>query len=105
MIRGHRQQVIVECKFAPIFTQHQGKTMIKPGYVRQLVSYASVFRGEFVGETRAVLLGALVDGSTGRDLDVEIDGLALAVRQVDLAAGPAEIRTALAAAWSPRQNS
>ncbi|WP_087484834.1 hypothetical protein [Brachybacterium massiliense] len=101
VIRGHGEQVILECKFAPIFTHHQGKTMIKPGYFRQLVSYASVFRGEFAGETRAVLLGALVDGSRGRDLDVEIDGLPVAVRQVDLAAGPAEIREALAVAWSP----
>ncbi|PWH05347.1 hypothetical protein DEO23_12195 [Brachybacterium endophyticum] len=101
VIRGHGQQVIVECKFAPIFTQHQGKTMLKPGYVRQLVSYASVFRSEFVGETRALLLGALVDGSAGRNLDVEIDGIPVAVRQVDLAQRPAEIRAALAAAWSP----
>lgn len=100
VIRGHQQQVIVECKFAPIFTHHQGKAMIKPGYVRQLVSYASVFRGEFTGETRAVLLGALVGDSPGRDLDVEIDGLPVAVRQVDLAIGPAEIRLALEAAWS-----
>lgn len=100
VIRGHQQQVVVECKFAPIFAQHQGKTMIKPGYVRQLVAYASVFRGEFAGETRAVLLGALVGGSAGRDLDVEIDGLPLAVRQVDLAEGPAEIRAVMEAAAS-----
>ena len=99
VIRGHQQQVIVECKFAPIFTQHQGKTMIKPGYVRQLVSYASVFGGEFAGETRAVLLGALVGGSPGRNLDVAIDGIPFAVRQVDLSAGPAEIRSALSGAW------
>lgn len=98
VIRGRGQQVIVECKFAPVFTRHQGKTMLKPDYVRQLVSYASVFRGEFAGETRAVLLGALVQGSTGRDLDVEIDGLPVAVKQIDLAAGPAEIRAVLVAA-------
>lgn len=98
VIRGHGQQVVVECKFAPVFTQHQGKTMVKPDYVRQLVSYASVFRGEFTGGTRAVLLGALVEGSTGRDLDVEIDGIPLIVRQVDLTSGPAHIRAALAAA-------
>lgn len=101
VIRGHREQVIVECKFAPVFTHHQGKTMLKPGYVRQLVSYASVFRDEFAGQTRAVLLGALVDGSAGRDLDVEIHGLPVAVRQIDLAAGPTEIRAAMADAWSP----
>ncbi len=100
VIRGHGELVILECKFAPIFTHHQGKAMIKPGYVRQLLSYASVFRGEFAGETRAVLLGALVDGSGGRDLDVEIDGIPFAVRQIDLARGPADIRGALAAAWS-----
>lgn len=98
VIRGHHQQIILECKFAPIFTQRHGKTMIKPDYVRQLVSYASVFSGEFAGRTRAVLLGALVTGSMGRDLDVVIDGLPLAVRQVDLAADPAAIRKALAAA-------
>ncbi|WP_193636154.1 5-methylcytosine restriction system specificity protein McrC [Brachybacterium subflavum] len=102
VIRDHHEQVIVECKFAPVFTQHQGKTMLKPGYVRQLVSYASVFRGEFAGHTRAVLLGALVEGSAGRDLDVEIDGLPISVRQVDLAEGPAQIRAALAAVWSPQ---
>lgn len=79
VFRGHQQQVILECKFAPIFTHHQGKVMIKPGHVRQLVSYASVFRGEFAGETRAVLLGALVDRSAGRDLDVAIDGLPIPV--------------------------
>lgn len=97
VIRGHRQQVIVECKFAPVFTRHQGKTMIKPDYVRQLVSYASDFRGEFEGATRAVLLGALIQGSTGRDLDVEIDRLPIAVRQVDLSTGPDAIRAALTA--------
>lgn len=101
VIRGHQRQVILECKFAPIFSQNQSKMMIKPDYVRQLVSYASVFRRKFEGKTSAVLLGALVDGSTGRNLDVVIDGIPFAVRQIDLAASPAELRSALAHAWSP----
>ncbi|HEX7351636.1 5-methylcytosine restriction system specificity protein McrC [Brachybacterium sp.] len=99
VISGHGEQVIIECKFAPIFTHHRDKAMIKPDHVRQLVSYASVFRATFAGKTRAVLLGALVGGSPGRDLDVTIDGIPFAVRQVDLAARPAEIRSALSRAW------
>lgn len=95
VVRGHGVQTIIECKFAPIFTRHESKAMIDPHYMRQLVSYATVFRGEFPGQTRAVLLGALVDGSEGRDVDFAIDGIPYAVRQVDLAAGPAEIRAAL----------
>lgn len=101
VIRGHGQQVIIECKFAPIFTHHQGAAMIKPAYVRQLVSYASVFGDSFEGQTRAVLLGALVAGSPGRDLDVAISGIPFAVRQIDLSKGPSEIRAALSAAWEP----
>lgn len=93
--RGHGCQVIIECKFAPVFTQHESKTMINPDYMRQLVSYASVFRGEFPGETRALLLGALVDGSPGRDVEFTIDGIRYAVRQIDLSTGPAAIRQAL----------
>lgn len=99
VIRGHGEQVIIECKFGPIFTRHQGTAMIKPAYVRQLVSYASVFGDSFEGRTRAVLLGALVAGSPGRDLDVAIGGIPFAVRQIDLSAGPAEIRAALVTAW------
>lgn len=99
VIRGHGEQVIIECKFAPIFTRHQGTAIIKPAYVRQLVSYGSVFGDSFEGQTGAVLLGALVVGSPGRDLDVAISGIPFAVRQVDLSAGPAEIRAALSTAW------
>lgn len=100
VIRGHGEQVIIECKFAPIFTHYRDKAMIKPDHVRQLVSYASVFRTTFAGQTRAVLLGALVGDSLGRDLDVTIDGIPFAVRQIDLSAEPAQIRSALAAAWT-----
>lgn len=95
VVRGRGVQTVIECKFAPIFDLRHGKSMMKPGYVRQLVSYATVFRGEFPGQTRALLLGALVDGSEGRDVDFAIDGIPYSVRQVDLAAGPAEIRAAL----------
>ena len=95
VVRGHGVQVVIECKFAPIFTQHESKTMINPGHVRQLVSYASVFRGTFAGETKALLMGALVDGSQGRDLDFTIDGIAYSVRQIDLSTSPTEVRAAL----------
>ena len=98
VVRGQGVQIIIECKFAPIFTHHGGKTMIDPGYVRQVVSYAAAFRIEFVGKTRALLLGAMVEGSQGRDLDFEIGGVEYAVRQIDLSRGPAEIRRALLAA-------
>lgn len=99
-IRGHGKQVIIECKFAPIFTQHHGKTMMKPEYMRQLVSYASVFASSFAGDTCAVLLGALVEGSPGRNLDVAIHGIPFAVRQVDLSASPTAIRAMLSSVWA-----
>lgn len=102
VVRGHDVQIIVECKFAPIFTRHQNKTMVDPSFVRQLVSYATVFRREYAGETRALLLGALVVGSAGRDLEFEIDGLSYSVRQVDLSTGPAEIRRRLLGALAPK---
>jgi 5-methylcytosine-specific restriction enzyme subunit McrC len=75
VVRGYGVQVVIECKVAPIFIQHQTKTMVKPSYVRQLVSYATVFYGEYAGETREVLRGALVEGSKGRDLAFSIDGI------------------------------
>lgn len=98
VIRGHGSQTIVECKFAPIFTWHKNKPMLRPDYVRQLFSYASVFCNEFDGETRAVLLGALADGSPGHDLNMTIGDIAFAVRQIDLSNGPTAIRAALSAA-------
>lgn len=99
VIRGRGQQTVIECKFAPIFTSYQGKPMLKPDFLRQLHSYSTVFRSEFVGTTRAVLLGALVEGSPGRDLDMTISGIPIAVRQIDLAEGPGRIREALLSAF------
>lgn len=98
VIRGHASQTIVECKFAPIFTWHKNKPMLKPDYVRQLFSYATVFRNEFSGDTRAMLLGVLVDGSPGHDLEMTIGDIPFAVRQIDLSLEPATIRAALSAA-------
>lgn len=95
VVRGHGRQTVIECKFGPIFDWHQGKAMLKPGYVRQLFSYATVLSRGFEGQTRAVLLGALVDGSPGRDIDLVLDGIPFTVRQIDLSAGPGAIRTAL----------
>ncbi|TDT31048.1 hypothetical protein ACF3NT_12475 [Naumannella halotolerans] len=99
-VRGHGLQVVVECKFGPIFDVRYGKTMIKPDYVRQLYSYASIFSREFDGRTEAVLLGALVDGSPGPNLDVVVDGIPVRVHQVDLATPPAEVRESLRSALS-----
>lgn len=98
VIRGKGTQTIVECKFAPIFTSHRGKPMLKPEFLRQLFAYATVFRGKYEGETRAVLLGALVDGSPGHDLEITIAEIPFAVYQVDLSQKPSEIRAALSAA-------
>lgn len=98
VIRGNGRQAVIECKFAPIFTWHRDKPMLKPDYVRQLHSYATVFGQEFSGTTRAVLLGALVDGSPGRDLDFTLDRTPFAVRQIDLSEGPARIREVLKSA-------
>lgn len=95
VIRGNVQQTVIECKFAPIFTQRYGKPMIDPAYVRQLYAYARVFGHMFDGHTRAVLLGALVEDSPGRDLDLTLDGIPFSVRQIDLAATPSRIREAL----------
>ncbi|MET3861400.1 5-methylcytosine-specific restriction enzyme subunit McrC [Dietzia sp. 2505] len=100
LIRGADYQTVVECKFAPIFVKRHGKVMLEPGYLRQLYSYASVFSREFDGRTRALLLGALVDSSSGRDLDFVIDGIPFSVRQIDLSSQPSEIRTALMSALS-----
>ncbi|MFC3243980.1 hypothetical protein ACFOJ6_18470 [Gordonia humi] len=57
VIRGPHHQTVVECKFAPMFDQWHGKTMIKPGYVRQIHSYASVFAGDATVTTSALLIG------------------------------------------------
>ncbi|WP_336792743.1 5-methylcytosine restriction system specificity protein McrC [Gordonia malaquae] len=95
VIRGGGRQTIVECKFAPVFDRHFGKAMVKPHYVRQVYAYASVFAELTSDTTCGLLLGALVDGSPGRDLDVDISGIPVRVRQIDLTRKPNEIRAAL----------
>ncbi|MGF0227376.1 5-methylcytosine restriction system specificity protein McrC [Dietzia natronolimnaea] len=100
LIRGPGHQTVVECKFAPIFVERHGKVMLDPGYLRQLYSYASVFSHGFNGRTCALLLGALVDRSSGRNLDFVLDGIPFTVRQIDLSSRPREIREALLAAFS-----
>ena len=65
LVRGHGQQTVIECKFGPIFDWYHGKAMLKPGYVRQLFSYATVFSREFEGQTRAVLRVPLSKGLRG----------------------------------------
>lgn len=102
VVRGHGLQTVIECKFGPIFDWYHGKAMLKPGYVRQLFSYATVFSREFEGQTRAVLLGALVEGSPGRDMDLVLDGIPFAIRQVDLSEGPTAIRAALLGLFASR---
>lgn len=95
VVRGQGIQTVIECKFGPIFDWRHGKAVLKPGYVRQLYSYAAIFSRGFDGETQAVLLGALVDGSEGRDLNLVLDGIPFRVRQIDLSHRPTEIRSAL----------
>ncbi|MCF8570468.1 hypothetical protein L5G32_09335 [Gordonia sp. HY002] len=104
VIRTDSYQTIVECKFGPIFTTTYGKVILKPDYVRQIHAYASVYAAGSSETVRALLLGALVDGSRGRDLDVELAGFPLRVRQVDLSAPPSSVRSALLEAiadWHP----
>ncbi|MGO1684841.1 MAG: 5-methylcytosine restriction system specificity protein McrC [Brachybacterium sp.] len=95
VLRGHASQLVIECKFGPIFDWHYGKAMLKPGYVRQLYSYTAVFSRGFRGQTRGLLLGALVDGSPGADVDLVLDGMSFSVRQIDLSTAPSEIRASL----------
>lgn len=93
------QRLIVECKFAPIFETHHGKTIVKPDYVRQVHAYCTAWgAGAPRGATTAVLLGALVRGSTGRDLNITLDGYHFRVRQIDLTMPPSQIRGALLSA-------
>jgi len=95
LITDTTRQIVVECKFGPVFTEQYGKTILSPGYVRQVYSYAKVFSRGFEGSMGTVLLGALVDGSSGRNLDVELDSIPFRVRQIDLAQPPSSIRAAL----------
>ncbi|MFL0580879.1 5-methylcytosine restriction system specificity protein McrC [Dietzia sp. 179-F 9C3 NHS] len=100
VISGPGRQVIVECKFGPIFSTHEQrrKVMLEPGYLRQLYTYANVYGQGFNGETSAVLLGALVQRSLGRDLELEIAGIPFTIREVDLSLSPSAIREALMSA-------
>lgn len=94
VIRGHGRQVVIECKFAPLFEVHQSRVMIKPTYVRQLYAYARVFASDGP-ETSAVLLGALVRDSPGQDANFVLDRIPMTVRQLDLTASPSAMRWAL----------
>lgn len=100
VISGGGSQTIVECKFGPIFGSgnHGDKAIISPSYLRQLMSYAYAFRSTSAEIVNVVLLGALVQGSKGRDLDLVIDSFPVRIRQVDLSAPPSEIRSALLSA-------
>lgn len=92
IIRERGRQIIVECKFAPMFTWVRDKPVLKPEYVRQVYAYSSVFAQSFEGRTEALLLGALVDGSPGSNIELTLDGMPLRVRQVDLSLPPSEVR-------------
>ncbi len=102
VLRKDGVQVVVECKFAPIFKIHHTKTILDPAYTRQVYAYASIFGRGFPGETRALLLGAQVAGSEGSDFDLRIDGFPLRVRQIDLTMQPSAIREALGQAVDER---
>lgn len=99
-IRGAGTQTIIECKFGPIFgTGEWGdKVIVNPGYLRQLMTYAYTFGYNDSVTTSAVLLGALVQDSAGRDLDLVIGDCPVRIRQVDLSAPPSEIRDVLLSA-------
>lgn len=100
VIAGGDNQMVIECKFGPIFeTSKKGdKVMINSAYLRQVMSYAYTFGRKADKTTSAVLLGALVQDSKGRDLDLVIDRIPVRIRQVDLSAPPSEIRAALMSA-------
>lgn len=94
---GH--QLIVECKFGRIFaTGVHGTNRLDSGYLRQLFSYLSVFDEAGV-RTEGVLVAARVDSSPGRDLDFELAGFPVRVRQIDLTEPPSTIRAALLSAF------
>lgn len=95
---GPEKQLIVECKFAPIFTMIKGTPRLKPDFVRQVHAYGVAFAERTELPTELVLLGALVRSSQGRDLDLTLGGFPLRVREVDLSLSPSEIRRALLAA-------
>lgn len=98
LARSPGHQLIVECKFGRIFSTGEYETVrLNPEYLRQLLAYLSVF-GEPELPTEGVLVAARVDGSPGRDMDFELAGYPVRVRQVDLTESPSAIRDALMSA-------
>lgn len=92
---GH--QLIVECKFGRIFSTDSYDTVrLNADYLRQLFSYLTVFAEP---DTRidAVLVAARVDDSPGRDMDFDLVGYPVRVRQIVLTESPSTIRQEL---WS-----
>lgn len=101
VLRSTSRQVVVECKFGPMFEEHYGKALLKPQYLNQVYAYSSAFAREFEGPTEALLLGALVRNSPGKDMDLVLDGKPFRVRQIDLSRPPSSIRRSLWDAISP----
>lgn len=95
LLRSATDQTVVECKFGPIFTVHHDAAMLVPDYVRQVHCYCSVFAASAGIPTRGLLLGARVQDTPGRDLDLELAGFPVRVRQIDLGEPPSRIRAQL----------
>lgn len=98
LARRPGQQLIVDCKFGKIFTSGaHGTIRLNSEYLRQLFSYLAVFDEPSMW-TEGVLVAARVDNSPGRDMDFELAGYPVRVRQIDLAEPPSAIRNALLSA-------
>lgn len=95
VLRSPTQQIVVECKFAPVFTSVRTKVVLNPAYVRQLHAYCSVFSRAADKPTRGLLLSAVTLDDNGRDLDLHLDGFPFRVRRVDLSQPPSSMRRAL----------
>lgn len=102
LIRSADRQIVVECKFGPIFDRPRaldgatstGRVKLKPSYVRQIFSYCEVF-GRNEVPTDGVIIAARVAESPGRNLDLKLGTWPVRIREIDLTAMPSEIRRAL----------
>lgn len=102
LIRSEHRQIVVECKFGPIFDKPRdfndasstSRAKLKSGYVRQIFSYCEVF-GRDVIPTEGVIIAAKVAASPGRNLDFKLGKWPVKVREIDLKEMPIVIRESL----------
>lgn len=105
LIRSNERQIVLECKFGPIFEQPRSfgaaalarQPKLKAGYVRQIFTYCEVFGSDAL-PTEGVVLAARVSDSPGRDLDLQLGQWPVRTREIDLTATPSDIRSALLSA-------